>query len=41
MHLFKKLSVFGNDYKTIDGAGVRNYIHVVDLSEGHVVTIEN
>ncbi|MDF1616137.1 UDP-glucose 4-epimerase GalE [Petrocella sp. FN5] len=36
-----KLSVFGNDYDTIDGTGVRDYIHVVDLSKGHVKAIEN
>ncbi|MDR7871375.1 MAG: UDP-glucose 4-epimerase GalE [Tissierellaceae bacterium] len=36
-----KLSVFGNDYDTIDGTGVRDYIHVVDLAEGHVKAIEN
>ena len=30
------LSVFGDDYNTIDGTGVRDYIHVVDLAEGHV-----
>ena len=32
----KELSVFGNDYDTIDGTGVRDYIHVVDLAIGHV-----
>ncbi len=32
----KKLSVFGNDYPTPDGTGVRDYIHVVDLAKGHV-----
>lgn len=37
----KKLSVFGNDYDTIDGTGVRDYIHVVDLAKGHVKAIEN
>ena len=31
------LRVFGNDYPTIDGTGVRDYIHVMDLAEGHVV----
>jgi UDP-glucose 4-epimerase len=36
-----KLSVFGNDYDTIDGTGVRDYIHVVDLAKGHVKAIEN
>lgn len=37
----KKLNVFGNDYDTIDGTGVRDYIHVVDLAKGHVKAIEN
>lgn len=32
----EKLTVFGNDYETIDGTGVRDYIHVVDLAQGHV-----
>lgn len=32
----EKLSVFGNDYDTVDGTGVRDYIHVVDLAKGHV-----
>lgn len=36
----EKLRVFGNDYPTVDGTGVRDYIHVVDLAEGHVATIE-
>lgn len=31
-----KLSVFGDDYDTVDGTGVRDYIHVVDLAKGHV-----
>ena len=35
-----KLHVFGNDYKTIDGTGVRDYIYVVDLALGHVKAIE-
>lgn len=35
-----KLHVFGSDYKTIDGTGVRDYIHVVDLAVGHVKAIE-
>ena len=34
------LNVFGNDYKTHDGTGVRDYIHVVDLALGHVKAIE-
>ena len=36
----KELHVFGNDYPTPDGTGVRDYIHVVDLDEGHVAAIE-
>ena len=36
----KELHVFGNDYPTPDGTGVRDYIHVVDLAEGHVAAIE-
>ena len=35
----KCLSVFGNDYKTHDGTGVRDYIHVVDLAKGHVLAL--
>lgn len=35
----KKLSVFGNDYDTPDGTGVRDYIHVVDLAGGHLAAI--
>ena len=35
-----KLSVFGNDYDTIDGTGVRDYIHVMDLAIGHVRVLE-
>ncbi len=34
------LSVFGNDYPTVDGTGVRDYIHVVDLARGHVDALE-
>ncbi len=34
-----KLSIFGNDYDTPDGTGVRDYIHVVDLAEGHVAAL--
>ena len=34
------LSVFGNDYPTHDGTGVRDYIHVVDLAEGHLRALE-
>ena len=36
----KELSVFGSDYDTIDGTGVRDYIHVVDLAKGHIKAIE-
>lgn len=35
-----KLSIFGDDYDTVDGTGVRDYIHVVDLAKGHVKAIE-
>lgn len=35
------LSVYGNDYDTPDGTGVRDYIHVVDLAEGHVKAVQN
>ena len=35
----RELSVFGNDYPTLDGTGVRDYIHVVDLAIGHVKTL--
>nr|MCR5692668.1 UDP-glucose 4-epimerase GalE [Bacilli bacterium] len=34
------LRVFGNDYKTVDGTGVRDYIHVVDLAKGHVAALK-
>lgn len=36
----KELSVFGDDYPTRDGTGVRDYIHVVDLAKGHVKALE-
>jgi UDP-glucose 4-epimerase len=36
----KFVSVFGNDYPTTDGTGVRDYIHVVDLAEGHVAALK-
>ncbi|MGE7885201.1 UDP-glucose 4-epimerase GalE [Bacillus sp. NPDC094077] len=36
----KELNIFGNDYPTIDGTGVRDYIHVVDLAKGHVKALE-
>ncbi len=35
-----ELSVYGNDYPTIDGTGVRDYIHVVDLADGHLRALE-
>ena len=35
-----KLKVFGNDYPTPDGTGVRDYIHVVDLAQGHLAALE-
>ena len=35
----ERLSVFGNDYNTVDGTGVRDYIHVVDLALGHVASL--
>lgn len=36
----KELSVFGNDYDTPDGTGVRDYIHVMDLASGHVAALK-
>ena len=36
----EKLHVFGNDYNTVDGTGVRDYIHVVDLADGHVKAVD-
>lgn len=36
----EKLSVFGNDYDTVDGTGVRDYIHVADLAKGHVSALD-
>jgi len=36
----EKLSIFGNDYNTHDGTGVRDYIHVVDLAKGHIKALE-
>lgn len=35
-----ELSVYGNDYSTIDGTGVRDFIHVVDLAKGHIKALE-
>ena len=36
----KELPVFGNDYPTVDGTGVRDYIHVMDLADGHLKALE-
>ncbi|WP_160689413.1 UDP-glucose 4-epimerase GalE [Clostridium sp. C2-6-12] len=36
----KEVSIFGNDYETQDGTGVRDYVHVVDIAEGHVKALE-
>ncbi|WP_090791659.1 UDP-glucose 4-epimerase GalE [Pelagirhabdus alkalitolerans] len=36
-----RLFIYGNDYDTVDGTGIRDYIHVVDLAKGHVAAIEN
>lgn len=36
----QELKVFGDDYKTIDGTGVRDYIHVEDLAHGHILSIK-
>lgn len=36
-----KLFIFGDDYDTVDGTGVRDYIHVVDLAKGHVAALES
>lgn len=36
----KELQIFGNDYPTLDGTGVRDYIHVADLAKGHVKALE-
>lgn len=35
------LNIFGNDYNTVDGTGVRDYIHVCDLATGHVLALKN
>lgn len=35
-----ELSVFGDDYPTVDGSGVRDYIHVVDLAMGHLAALD-
>lgn len=36
----KTLTVFGNDYQTVDGTGVRDFIHVMDLADGHLRALE-
>lgn len=36
----EKLTVFGDDYETVDGTGVRDYIHVTDLAKGHVAALD-
>jgi UDP-glucose 4-epimerase len=38
--ILRELQVFGNDYETPDGTGVRDYIHVVDLAQGHLRALE-
>lgn len=38
--ILEKLSIFGDDYNTPDGTGVRDYIHVVDLAKGHVAALD-
>ena len=38
--ILKELSIFGNDYDTEDGTGVRDYIHVVDLAKGHLAALD-
>ncbi len=37
----ERLRIFGNDYPTVDGTGVRDYIHVMDLAEAHVAALEH
>ena len=36
----KILKIFGNDWETYDGTGVRDYIHVMDLAEGHTLALD-
>ena len=36
----KEIKIFGSDWQTTDGTGVRDYIHVLDLAEGHVLTLD-
>lgn len=35
------LSIFGDDYKTVDGTGVRDYVHVIDLARGHLAALSS
>lgn len=37
----KNLKIFGNDYDTVDGTGVRDYVHVVDIALGHIAALSN
>lgn len=37
---YKSVSVFGNDYRTKDGTGIRDYIHIMDLAKGHLAAVE-
>jgi UDP-glucose 4-epimerase len=37
----ESLNIWGNDYETIDGTGVRDYIHVIDLAQGHIKTLQH
>lgn len=36
----KMLKIFGRDWPTVDGTGVRDYIHIVDLAEGHLAALD-
>ncbi len=38
--IIDKIEIFGNDYPTLDGTGIRDYIHVVDLAEGHIAALD-
>ena len=37
----EKLSIYGSDYDTVDGTGIRDYIHVVDLANAHLCALNN
>lgn len=37
----KYLSIFGNDYPTVDGTGIRDYVHVMDVAEGHIAALKH